>query len=188
MPRRYLALLLLWLAPQVHAEALYRVELILFRHATPLQASQHAPYDWARQARPLEPRAERQPALEHIAARLTPEQGYQVLLHRAWQQPVSDDGPAIEYVHPDHRGRLGLIAPYAPGFCDGCNRLRVTAAGKLRLCLFGQDGVDLRDLLQDGDSAALEARIESALALKPRGHRLAEDRFGDTRNLAQLGG
>ncbi|WP_336470090.1 CsiV family protein, partial [Stutzerimonas stutzeri] len=54
MPRRYLALLLLWLAPQVHAEALYRVELILFRHATPLEASQHAPYDWARQARPLE--------------------------------------------------------------------------------------------------------------------------------------
>ena len=101
---------------------------------------------------------------------------------------AGDDGPAIEYVHPDHRGRLGLIAPYAPGFCDGCNRLRVTAAGKLRLCLCGQDGVDLRDLLQDGDSAALEARIESALALKPRGHRLAEDRFGDTRNLAQLGG
>ncbi|CJL07293.1 Protein of uncharacterised function (DUF2803) [Streptococcus pneumoniae] len=102
MPRRYLALLLLWLAPQVHAEALYRVELILFRHATPLEASQHAPYDWARQARPLEPRAERQPALEHIAARLTPEQGYQVLLHRAWQQPVSDDGPAIA-IHQGQR-------------------------------------------------------------------------------------
>jgi len=102
MPRRYLALLLLWLAPQVHAEALYRVELILFRHATPLEASQHAPYDWARQARPLERRAERQPALEHIAARLTPEQGYQVLLHRAWQQPVSDDGPAIT-IHQGQR-------------------------------------------------------------------------------------
>ncbi|WP_369598258.1 CsiV family protein, partial [Stutzerimonas stutzeri] len=50
MPRRYLALLLLWLAPQVHAEALYRVELILFRHATPLEASQHAPCDWARRS------------------------------------------------------------------------------------------------------------------------------------------
>lgn len=99
-----------------------------------------------------------------------------------------DDGPAVEYVHPDHRGRLGLIAPYAPGFCDGCNRLRVTAAGKLRLCLFGDDGVDLRDLLQRDDPAALEARIESALALKPRGHRLAEGRTGATRNLAQLGG
>ena len=64
MPRRYLALLLLWLSPQVHAEALYRVELILFRHATPLEASRHAPYDWARQALPLERRAERR-ALEH---------------------------------------------------------------------------------------------------------------------------
>lgn len=102
MPRRYLALLLLWLSPQVHAEALYRVELILFRHATPLEASRHAPYDWARQALPLERRAERQPALEHIAARRTPEQGYQVLLHRAWQQPVSDDGPAIA-IHQGQR-------------------------------------------------------------------------------------
>lgn len=99
-----------------------------------------------------------------------------------------DDGPAIEYRHPDYEGRLGLIAPYSPGFCDSCNRLRITAAGKLRLCLFGDDGVDLRDLLASDDRPALEARIESALAMKPRGHRLAEGRSGDTQNLSQLGG
>ncbi|MFP5447797.1 MAG: GTP 3',8-cyclase MoaA [Alphaproteobacteria bacterium] len=99
-----------------------------------------------------------------------------------------DDGPAIEFSHPDYVGRLGLIAPYSPGFCDSCNRLRITATGKLRLCLFGDDGVDLRDLLASEDAAPLEARIESALRIKPRGHRLAEGRSGDTRNLAQLGG
>jgi cyclic pyranopterin phosphate synthase len=99
-----------------------------------------------------------------------------------------DDGPAVEYAHPDYAGRIGLIAPYAPGFCDGCNRLRITARGALRLCLFGELGVDLRDLLQGADMEALKARITAALAGKPRGHRLAEGISGDTRQLAQFGG
>jgi cyclic pyranopterin phosphate synthase len=99
-----------------------------------------------------------------------------------------DDGPAIEYAHPGHRGRIGLIAPYASGFCDSCNRLRLTSKGQLRLCLFGELGVDLRDLLNGEDPEALEARIQKALGLKPRGHRLAEDNSGDTRHLAQYGG
>jgi cyclic pyranopterin phosphate synthase len=99
-----------------------------------------------------------------------------------------DDGPAIEYAHPDYRGRVGLIAPYAPGFCDSCNRLRLTSKGQLRLCLFGDLGVDLRDLLTGEDAEALEARIQRALGLKPKGHRLAEGNSGDTRHLAQYGG
>ena len=100
-----------------------------------------------------------------------------------------DAGPALEYRHPDHAGAIGLIAPYAPGFCDSCNRLRVTARGKLRLCLFGDGGVDLRDLLQDDDDReALTQRIVSSLGGKSAGHSLAMGRAGDLRNLAQLGG
>lgn len=100
-----------------------------------------------------------------------------------------DDGPAVEYVHPDYVGRMGLIAPYSAGFCDGCNRLRVTARGLLRLCLFGEGGVDLRDLLsQDGDPARLRSRIIDALGGKAAGHRLAEGLTGDMQRLAQLGG
>lgn len=100
-----------------------------------------------------------------------------------------DAGPALEYRHPDHAGAIGLIAPYAPGFCDSCNRLRVSARGKLRLCLFGDGGVDLQDLLQDdGDREALTQRIVSSLAGKSAGHELAFGRSGDLRNLAQLGG
>lgn len=100
-----------------------------------------------------------------------------------------DDGPAVEYVHPDHVGRIGLIAPYGAGFCDGCNRLRVTARGRLRLCLFGDGGIDLRDLLdEDADHDALAARVVGALGGKAAGHRLAEQITGDTRHLAQLGG
>ncbi|MBS0296449.1 MAG: GTP 3',8-cyclase MoaA [Proteobacteria bacterium] len=100
-----------------------------------------------------------------------------------------DDGPAIEYEHPRHAGRLGLIAPYAPGFCDSCNRLRVTARGKLRLCLFGDGGIELRDLLQsDTVRPALLARIIDSLGAKAAGHRLHENDPGATRHLAQVGG
>jgi len=99
-----------------------------------------------------------------------------------------DDGPAIEYEHPDYLGRIGLIAPYGAGFCDSCNRLRVTARGKLRLCLFGEGGVDLRDLLADEQPGPIAVRVKAALLGKSAGHRLHEQHSGDTRHLAQLGG
>ena len=113
------------------------------------------------------------------------------LAARGWR-PLprgGDDGPALEYSHPDFAGRFGLIAPYAPGFCDSCNRLRVTARGVLRLCLFGEGGVDLRDLLQsDGDQAQLLERLAASLGAKAAGHRLREGVSGDARHLAQMGG
>lgn len=105
------------------------------------------------------------------------------------QTKLKDGGPAAEYGHPDYAGRIGLIAPYAAGFCDGCNRLRVTARGKLRLCLFGEGGCDLRDLLQHStDRGALIQRISEALSGKAAGHRLHENMPGDLRHLAELGG
>jgi cyclic pyranopterin phosphate synthase len=105
------------------------------------------------------------------------------------QAKLKDGGPAAEYGHPDYAGRIGLIAPYAAGFCDGCNRLRVTARGKLRLCLFGEGGCDLRDLLQHStDRGALIQRISQALSGKAAGHRLHENMPGDLRHLAELGG
>ncbi|MEZ5681510.1 MAG: GTP 3',8-cyclase MoaA [Erythrobacter sp.] len=98
-------------------------------------------------------------------------------------------GPAIEYAHPDFRGRIGVIAPYAHGFCDSCNRLRLSSRGVLHLCLFGEQGVDLRDLLQsDADEDALVARIVAAMPTKTRGHRLNEGLSGATPHLASIGG
>ena len=65
----------------------------------------------------------------------------------------------------------------------------MTSRGKLRLCLFGDGGVDLRDLLQDDDDhELLTARIVESLTGKSRGHQLAMGRSGDLGNLAQLGG
>ena len=66
--------------------------------------------------------------------------------------------------------------------------LRITAKGALRLCLFGELGVNLRDLLTPGQDEALKDRIEAALVGKPSGHRLHENNSGDTRQLAQFGG
>ena len=113
------------------------------------------------------------------------------LTARGWS-PVPrrpDDGPALEYRHPDYAGRFGIIAPYAANFCDGCNRLRVTARGKLRLCLFGEGGIDLRDLLAaDVDPLWLEQRILDALPTKARGHNLMLAQSGDLRRMADVGG
>ncbi|AGG89981.1 GTP 3',8-cyclase MoaA [Rhodanobacter denitrificans] len=102
---------------------------------------------------------------------------------------AADAGPALEYAHPDYRGRIGVIAPYARDFCAGCNRLRVTARGDLRLCLFGNFGVSLRPLLQsDDDHDALVAHIATQLGLKAAGHGLHQGLTGITPHLASIGG
>ncbi|PKL96829.1 MAG: GTP 3',8-cyclase MoaA [Gammaproteobacteria bacterium HGW-Gammaproteobacteria-8] len=99
------------------------------------------------------------------------------------------DGPAVEYVHPNHLGRIGIIAPYAPGFCDTCNRLRVTARGGLRLCLFGNGTGNLRPLLQhDEQKEELKASILTALFGKRVSHSLHQGDYGDTPHLAMTGG
>jgi len=99
------------------------------------------------------------------------------------------DGPAVNYGHPDHAGRAGLISAYSTGFCDSCNRLRVTSVGDLKLCLFGEQAVPLRPLLHgDASEAALVDRIEEAVTTKPPAHELAAGRCGTTVNLATTGG
>ena len=113
-------------------------------------------------------------------------------LQQSGWQPLPRDaeaGPAREYAHPDYRGRIGIIAPYSRDFCAGCNRLRVTAGGDLRLCLFGNFGIPLRSLLQSDDQAdELQAALISQLGLKKAGHGLHEGDTGMTPHLASIGG
>lgn len=93
------------------------------------------------------------------------------LLRRGWihQLRQRSDGPAQVFCHPDYAGEIGLIMPYEKDFCATCNRLRVSSIGKLHLCLFGEGGVNLRDLLEDDtQQQALEARISAALREKNR--------------------
>lgn len=98
-------------------------------------------------------------------------------------------GPADVYAHDDYVGTIGLIAPYSKDFCKGCNRLRVTAKGDLRLCLFGDFGVPLRHLLQsDAQKPELIALIRKQLTYKASSHFLSDGQTGLTPHLASIGG
>ncbi len=124
-------------------------------------------------------------------ARLPASQVREHLERLGWTRLTRDagDGPAVNYGHPLHVGRAGLISAYSTGFCDSCNRLRVSSVGDLKLCLFGAQTVNLRPLLRsDDDQEALMAEIEAAVTVKPRAHELAAGRCGPTANLAMTGG
>lgn len=112
------------------------------------------------------------------------------LLTNGWRlvPRALDDGPAREYCHPDYRGRIGLITPYATDFCQTCNRLRVSAQGRLHLCLFADQGIEMLDVIRGGDSEQLALHIQQLMAGKAASHQLHQGQVGQTRNLAMLGG
>ncbi|MEG9531316.1 GTP 3',8-cyclase MoaA [Mannheimia indoligenes] len=113
------------------------------------------------------------------------------LFREGWQlQPKAiSDGPAKVLSHPDYKGEIGLIMPYEKNFCASCNRLRVSALGKLHLCLFGEEGIDIRDLLQSDDQQLqLETRLKSALQGKREHHYLHIGDSGVRNNLSSIGG
>jgi len=99
------------------------------------------------------------------------------------------DGPAQEFTRPGHPGRIGLIAPYSSGFCQSCNRLRVSSQGGLRLCLFGEADFSLRPLLQSPHQREeLIDAVQRLILRKPVAHHLNEGRYGSTASLAAIGG
>ncbi len=86
--------------------------------------------------------------------------------------------PAQEWVYGDGRGRVGIIASVSRPFCGSCNRLRLTADGKLRNCLFALTEVDVRSYLrQSHDDAALAEAIRRNVADKWEGHEINTARF-----------
>ena len=108
-----------------------------------------------------------------------------------WKQipKVYGSGPSLNYEHPNFKGKFGIIAPYSRDFCQSCNRLRVTARGELRLCLFGNTGTDLRPLLQhDDQKEELKDLITTQLNFKKASHYLELGETGLTTNLSTTGG
>ncbi|MFQ5717709.1 MAG: GTP 3',8-cyclase MoaA [Nitrospinales bacterium] len=95
--------------------------------------------------------------------------------------PVMDSleaGPAMEYLFADGKGKVGVIAAVSNPFCDRCNRIRVTADGKLRTCLFSIAETDLKSLIRGGaGDDAIARTIRQAVRLKEPGHKINLESF-----------
>ncbi len=103
--------------------------------------------------------------------------------------PENRTGPARAFRIRGARGIVGFITPLSHTFCHDCNRLRLTARGELRLCLFADRVFPLRHLLSEADPrAALEAEILRLLAEKPEEHHLARGDYGNLASFMQIGG
>ena len=103
-------------------------------------------------------------------------------------QKVSQENsatPAVYYKFSGAKGRVGLINSMSKKFCGFCNRVRLTADGRLKPCLHLDDSIDLKTpLRQEKD---IKEVITKAIFNKPRGHELEKEKYAD-KNMIQIGG
>lgn len=100
--------------------------------------------------------------------------------------PALGNGPARYYRVPKAMGTIGVITPLTHTYCDSCNRVRLTADGRLRTCLYGDHEVNLREPLRAGEP--LRPLFERALAEKPKEHALLQLKVGGLKALSEVGG
>jgi cyclic pyranopterin phosphate synthase len=100
--------------------------------------------------------------------------------------PARGNGPAKYYQFVDAPGSVGVITPMTHTYCGSCNRVRLTADGRLRTCLYGDHEVNLRDPLRAGED--LVPLYVKALAEKPKEHHLLQMQVGGLKALSQVGG
>jgi GTP 3',8-cyclase len=101
----------------------------------------------------------------------------------------SGNGPATYFSYPNALGTVGVITPMSHNYCDRCNRMRLTADGQLRPCLFGNLQTNLRDALRRGEP--LEPLVRHTLEVKPERHHLVQGSAagsGGLLALSQVGG
>ncbi|HSU17512.1 GTP 3',8-cyclase MoaA [Longimicrobium sp.] len=99
------------------------------------------------------------------------------------------NGPARYFAFPGARGTVGVITPMSHNYCGTCNRMRLTADGQLRPCLFGSIQTNLRDPLRRGDP--IEPLVRQTLRIKPERHWLvqgSDEGSGGLAALSQVGG
>jgi len=95
---------------------------------------------------------------------------------------------AVAYEVPGFAGTLGIISPVSRKFCSDCNRLRISADGRLRSCLFAKETLDLRAALREGkDDREVEALFLRAVSTKPEGHDLCGGSF-TAESMSRIGG
>lgn len=104
--------------------------------------------------------------------------------------PPLGNGPARYFAFPGAAGAVGVISPLSHEYCERCNRVRLSADGNLRLCLFGDRGIDLRTPVRRGAAGTeLASLLQSAMLIKPERHHL---RLGEAasamRAFSEIGG
>lgn len=102
---------------------------------------------------------------------------------------VAGNGPAEYYRIAGALGTVGFISPLTNPPCPRCNRIRLTAAGLLKPCLFSEQGVEIGSALEKGaDDVRIQELIELAVSLKPRSHRLGEGAPLPEQAMLEVGG
>jgi cyclic pyranopterin phosphate synthase len=104
--------------------------------------------------------------------------------------PAKASSTARRFAFADGRGEIGFVNPVSEPFCSSCDRIRLTADGQLRTCLFSRREWDLKTPLRDGSSdEELEALLRHAVAHKELKHRINEPGFvRASRSMSQIGG
>ncbi len=99
-------------------------------------------------------------------------------------------GPARLFRYSESLGRVGVIPAVSSHFCGECNRLRVTADGRIRPCLLCSDELDIREALrQNVSNTGLEELLRAAVVAKPKQHRVGEKDYQEgRRGMQQIGG
>ncbi|HYG97680.1 MAG TPA: GTP 3',8-cyclase MoaA [Terriglobales bacterium] len=98
-------------------------------------------------------------------------------------------GPARNYRIEGAAGAIGVITPISRHFCQQCNRIRITASGFAKACLFGRKQVDLKPCLASGDNSALRELLREIVVGKPDGHQLlTPNRETAPFSMSQIGG
>jgi len=97
-------------------------------------------------------------------------------------------GPARYWQVQELGTRIGFISPLTANFCEGCNRIRVSASGQLYMCLGHEENVDLRAALRSGDPTAVDAAVDLALGRKPRRHAFDLTTPATVRHMSVTGG
>ena len=100
--------------------------------------------------------------------------------------PERGNGPAVYYRLKGGKGSIGVITPMTHTYCATCNRVRLTADGRLRTCLFGDHEVNLRDALRS--QIPIGPVYREALRAKPLEHQLLQMRVGGLHALSEIGG
>ncbi len=106
------------------------------------------------------------------------------LSHKLADREGETAGPSTDYGFAGYPGKIGFINPLSCNFCDRCNRLRVTAKGRLKLCLFGDHDLDL-DLSSPDQVAADVSRM---IGLKGQRHQLERGNTGNVQTFRTIGG